>query len=195
MKIPCSRCHALIMPETAARTGGLCMPCKSGTRAHIDAAKIAAERERELDASDPFRIHCRQLVARVVESPSGLAQLSEVEKQYWAVDRLFVEVHNGGFHQYFFNSSSESYSAAVDGLAAMAATTSLLLLQKAKQMIFGFAVVPIETVMRRTIVIGAESDSLQERLNRLDEQFWQDPDGMEGRIKAFALSRGLVRLT
>ena len=68
------------MPETAARTGGFCMPCKSGTRSNIEASKIAAKKERELDATDPFRIYWRKLVDRVYKSPVGLTQLSDVER-------------------------------------------------------------------------------------------------------------------
>jgi len=68
------------------------MPCKSGTRSNIEAAKAAAQRERELDATDPFRIYWRELVGRVYKSPAGLTKLSDVERQYWAVGCLCGEV-------------------------------------------------------------------------------------------------------
>jgi hypothetical protein len=194
MKIRCSSCPALILAETAVRTGGLCMPCKSGTRANIEASKVEAQRERELDATDPFRIYWRDLVARVYKSSAGLTQLSDVERQYWAVACVSGEVYNGGFSQYFHNSSGATYSAAVDGLQSMGATTSLLLLQKAKQMIFGFAEVPEESNARRTILAVAESDSLYQRLDELDKQFWSDPDELAVRSEAFAVTQGLVRL-
>ena len=38
-KVPCTQCGALILTNTAERTGGLCMPCQRGTRAEIDEAK------------------------------------------------------------------------------------------------------------------------------------------------------------
>ncbi len=193
MKIPCSTCSALILPETAARTGGLCMPCKSGTRSAIEASKVEAKRQRELDATDPFRLYWRELVDRVYKSDAGIAQLSDVERQYWAVGCLSGEVYNGGFDQYFYNSSGATYSAAVDGLKAMGATTSLLLLQQAKQMIFGFTDVPEETRARRSIQMSVESDALQQRLDELDKQFWKDPDNLAMRSEKFAISHGLVR--
>ena len=31
-KIPCSKCGASILPSTAGRTGGVCMPCAKGKR-------------------------------------------------------------------------------------------------------------------------------------------------------------------
>lgn len=193
MKIPCSTCSALIMPETAARTGGLCMPCKSGTRSAIEASKVSMKRQRELDAMDPFRLYWRELVDRVHKSDAGIANLSDVERQYWAVGCLFGEVYNGGFDQYFHNSSGATYSAAVDGLKAMDATMSLLLLEKAKQMIFGFADVPEESCTRRRIQASVDGDSLQQRLDELDKQFWDDPDNLATRSEKFAINHGLVR--
>lgn len=193
MKIPCSTCSTLILPETAKRTGGLCVPCKSGTRLQIEASKVATKRQRELDATDPFRLYWRELVERVYKSDAGLARLSDVERQYWAVGCLSGEVYNGGFDQYFHNSSGGTYSAAVDGLKAMGATTSLLLLQKAKQMIFGFADVPEEQCARWRIQTSVESDSLQQRLDELDKQFCDDPDDLAMRSETFAVSHGLVR--
>ena len=35
MKIPCIECGELILLTTAEKTGGLCIPCKNGTRASI----------------------------------------------------------------------------------------------------------------------------------------------------------------
>lgn len=170
------------------------MPCQSGTRSNIEASKIAAQRARELDASDPFRIYWRDLISRVYKSPAELTQLSDLERQYWAVGCLSGEVYNGGFELYFYNSSGATYSDAVDGLQAMGATTSLLLLQKAKQMIFGFVDVPEESSARRTILAAAESVSLQRRLDELDKQFWEEPDELTVRSEAFAVSHGLVRV-
>lgn len=182
------------MPETAARTGGLCMPCKSGTRSNIEASKVAAQRERQRDLTDPFRIYWRELIARVYKSSSELTKLSDTECQYWAVGCLSGEVYNGGFDQYFHNSSGATYCAAVAGLQAMGATKSLLLLQKAKQMIFGFADVPEESYARRTILAAAQSDSLRQRLDEIDKQFWTDPDDLAVRTERFAVVHGLVRL-
>lgn len=193
MKIPCSTCSTLIMPDTAARTGGLCMPCKLGTRAEIEAAKVAMKRLCELEDTDPFRLYWLELVNKVYKSDAGIAGLSNVERQYWAVNCLSGEVHNGGFDQYFYNSSGSTYSDAVDGLKAMGATTSLLLLEKAKKMIFGLADVPGETGIRRRIQVAVDSDALQRRLDQLDKKFWGDAGNLATRIENFAISHGLVR--
>ncbi|MDQ1118677.1 MULTISPECIES: DUF4375 domain-containing protein [Pseudoxanthomonas] len=191
MKVPCNACGALILETTAARNGGVCMPCKTGRRASIEASKASHQRERELDATDPSRIYWRSLVARIHSDDGGIERLSDVEKQYWAVGCLAEEVHNGGFDQFFFNSSGESYEWAVAGLDSMDATHSLELLKKAKQILFGFGRVPVATGIRRQRAVQVRPED--KRLNALDERFCADQDRLSDRCQAFALHHGLFQ--
>lgn len=193
MKIPCADCGAMILPETAARNEGLCVPCKSGTRANIEASKIAAKRQRELEATDPFTIYWRELIDRIFKTEAGLDSLSAIERQYWAVGCVSGEVYNGGFEQYFFNSAGSTYLDAVDGLEAMGAAVSLQLLQEAKQVVFGMGDVPRDTVARREYLATFEDGVIQERLDQLDRKFWEDPDKLGERSEAFAIRHGLVQ--
>ena len=192
MKIPCSDCGALILRETAERNGGFCVPCRSGTRANIEASKLAAKRERELDANDPFRTYWRKLIDMVHKTPNGLNSLSELELQYWAVGCLSGEIYNGGFDQYFYNSSGNTYSSAMRGLETMGALESRILLLRAKQAVFGFKNVPEDIGVRRTMLADVQSESLQQRLDELDKQFWADPDKLAELSEAFAIRHGLV---
>ena len=60
-KSPCSKCGVMILTTTAEKTGGLCMPCKNGTRESLEESRLwninrreqfaKAERERE-----PFEV-------------------------------------------------------------------------------------------------------------------------------------------
>ena len=77
----------------------------------------------------------------------------------------------------------------------MGAMTSLLLLKKAKQIVFGFAEVPEDIGARRVTLAAVNSDSLQHRLDDLDKQFRADPDKLAERQEAFAIHHGLVQLT
>ncbi len=194
MKVPCSDCGVLILQETADRNGGLCLPCRSGTRSRIEASKAAAKRERELDATDPTRIYWRKLVDMVFKAPDGLSSLSEVERQYWAVGCLSGEVYNGGFEQYFHNSSGSTYNDALKGLEAMGALASLILLQKAKQVVFGFQAVPKDTGVRRRMLASNGDESHQQRLNELDKQFWADPDKLVELSQDFAVRHDLIQV-
>jgi len=54
-KVPCSGCGALILPTTAARTGGLCMPCSTGQRVRKQPpgqSKSGTEEPRSTPAPD-----------------------------------------------------------------------------------------------------------------------------------------------
>lgn len=57
----------------------------------------------------------------VVEA-DGWDSLTEAEKHICAVQKLDGEVNNGGFSQYYFNSSGNYWQDALNGLAAMRAT-------------------------------------------------------------------------
>lgn len=192
MKVSCSDCGVLILQETADRNGGLCLPCRSGTRSRIEASKAAAKRERELDATDPTRIYWRKLVDMVFKAPDGLSSLSEVERQYWAVGCLSGEVYNGGFEQYFHNSSGSTYNDALKGLEEMGALASLILLQKAKQVVFGFQAVPVDTGVRRSMIAAIGDESQQRRLDELDKQFCADPDKLAELSQNFAVRHDLI---
>lgn len=53
-KVPCLECRALILPGTAEKNHGLCMPCKSGTRASMDKKKQELERAKEAPPEPEF---------------------------------------------------------------------------------------------------------------------------------------------
>lgn len=192
MKVNCTQCGALILPVAAERTGGLCMPCKTGTREAVDEAKARIREERELDLHDPGRRPWRDLVQRVHRSPDGFDGLSEPEKQYFAVGTLDREVYSGGFDQYFFNGSGSYYQYAVAGLENMGADQACALLRRAKHVLFGFGEVPVDTARRRDMLVPLDSPSVSARLDALDNLYWNDPDGLEAKAAAFAKERGLL---
>ena len=195
----CSRCGALILSSTASKTDGLCMPCKGGYRETIDESKRRAREEREQMRNDPFRKLWVSLVERADGPAGGFDRLSETEKLYYAVGVLELEVYNGGFHQYFFNSSASSYSYAEKGLISLGAMQTLQLLREAKQILFPSMTVPVDTATRRRVIpLDAErNESIPDwshRLDALDRRFYADSENLASRLKAFAREHGLVSL-
>ncbi len=185
-KVACIECGVQILPATSLSTGGLCMPCKTGRRQSIDQARQRRQKRRD----DPLDNFWRELVRQVYETASGFSGLSEVEKQYFAVGVLIGDVYNGGFEQYFFNSSADYFHQSLTGLEDLGAAQSCILVRRAKQVLFGFRDVPSATSQRRTFLLETQSKSRDERLQALDEQFWKDPDGLTGRYLAFARKHG-----
>lgn len=168
------------------------MPCKNGTRESMEAAKLYYQRERELDKTCPFRKLWRELVHRVHDTNLGYTGLSYAEKKYFAVGLLEGEVYNGGFDQYFHNSSSDYYSDAEVGLEEIGAMQSLSLLRQAKQIVFGDAAIPEDTEQRREILLQRDFDSYAKQLDELDRLFWEDPDELGERSESFARKHALI---
>lgn len=131
---------------------------------------------------------------RVHHTDAGFGGLSEPEQLYFAVNLLEREVYNGGFDQYFHNSSSDYYALVLHGLDRIGATQTLELLRRAKQILFADAIVPEDRgerwELRRATV---DDDEVHVQLNMLDRAYCKDPDGMNARLQAFALQHGLVR--
>jgi hypothetical protein len=192
-KLPCKECGAQILTSTAARTNGLCMPCKGGYRKSMEKSRLQAIEEREAERVHPFRRHWRSLVERVHSSPNGFYALSEHEKLFFAVGLLQLEVFNGGFDQYFFNSSSSYYRFAEEGLIALGATKTLEMLHQAKQMLFPDTPIPEDTQARRQALRADEEGmQLNPKLDELDRRYWADPEELDSRLQDFALEHGLV---
>ena len=80
-KIPCVKCGAMILPATAERTGGVCMPCNQGIRQNIEASKRFYEEQKKYD---PHRELWTSLVRRVHKTSEGFNGLTADEKLYEA---------------------------------------------------------------------------------------------------------------
>ena len=53
-KISCAECGTMILPSTAEKNNGLCMPCKSGIRASIEKRKIELAQAKEAPPEPEF---------------------------------------------------------------------------------------------------------------------------------------------
>jgi hypothetical protein len=191
-KVKCNDCGALVLPDTANRTGGLCMPCKNGTRKSMDVAKKSYAKEREFDKTCPYRALWQELVEKVHKTEIGFNSLTEEEKQYFAVNLLSGDVYNGGFNQYFFNSSSDYYKFAELGLIRIGATESLKLARRAKKDFFGSTTVPASQEHRWALIRQHE---VEPELDDYDTEFYKDLDDLDIKLERFAKECGLVKAT
>lgn len=194
-RLPCRTCGELIHPDTAAKNGELCMPCKGGYRERVEEGKRQREREKEYEKS-PERRHWLSLVERVHGPHDGFDALSADEQTYFALRCLIGEVFNGGFHQYFANHSGERYGLAVSSLLDLDAMRSHKLLTQAKETLFGGRTVPTDFAERNELLLAVEQDDVNypriaREVGELDKQFWTEPDALSQRCSRFAIDRGL----
>jgi hypothetical protein len=168
------------------------MPCKGGYRERIEEGKRQRERERAYEQSAE-RKYWLNLVQRVHETPEGFYGLAEQEKLYYAVSCLIGEVYNGGFDQFFSNSSGALYAHALNGLFELEAEASAALLVQAKEALFGQQPVPLDRALRLKLMptVAAESPAVSERLDALDTAFYADSDRLAERCAAYAAEHQL----
>jgi len=187
VRVPCTSCGAEILVDTAERTGGLCMPCKGGYRKNIEASKQYYEREK-IERESPARKHWVWLVDKVYKSNTGFDDLSPQNQLYFAACLLEGDVYNGGFDQYFRNSSADYYSYAIQGLTDMGAVESCRLLVQAKELYFGQDSVP-PTQGERLDYLRATADFEEIRnikVEDIDANFYKDPDSFQERASKYA---------
>lgn len=183
----------MILPRTAAETGGICMACKQGIRASMEASR---EHYRKLKQYDPQRELWKWLVGKAQADP-GLGSLSTAHRHYFAVGMLEGEVYNGGFDQFFSNSSGAYYALAAEGLEKLKAEASQSLLQDAARLVFGAATPPLDRQKRRDAVkryaeTRSSEDPVAAELDALDRRFWADPDNLGEKLAAFAQQSGIL---
>ncbi len=189
-RLPCIHCGELILTTTAERTGGLCMPCKGGYRESIEEGKRQAILNRERHESASAR-HWRALVQRAFATAEGFKSLTPEEQTYYAVCLLEGEVYNGGFEQYFTNSSADCCAKAVEGLTELGASDSLRILLQAKALLFGAHSVPIAQAERlkaphHVLVETPESRELLSRVYALDKEFYAGSAGLLDSLERYA---------
>jgi hypothetical protein len=104
------------------------------------------------------------------------AELSPPERVFRAIWDLESEVNNGGFHQYFFNSSGDTAFAVVGALEAIGAPQAAQIVRAANR-IFPHATPPADRVERQAHLeaISPEHDEL---LEQLDQDFYSYPDNL-----------------
>jgi hypothetical protein len=186
-KVPCNDCGALILPTTAESTGGICMACKQGIRRIIEKSRAFYKAQRQYD---PVRELWVSLVNRSSNDPD-LSTFSKSEITYFTIGILEGEIYNGGFDQFFSNSSGMYYEEAALGLAEIGAHQSLTILKQASAAIFGRRAPPKNRSERWKLMNRgrwwkrwiASNDSIVEAL---DKQFWADPDKLADLLNKYA---------
>lgn len=196
-QVACSKCGATMLAATAARTGGLCMACKQGIRNSIEASKVYYQQQSR---PDPFRDYRKALVERACCAPDGFYRLSHHEQTYYLGSILEGEVYNGGIGQFFDNSSGDFYRETLDALVELGAVRCHAILLAAKQVLFAQDDPPRDRAERMAAMPEGPDEPNAPRpawdleLERLDDEFYTDPDKLGERLRRYALYHALVKL-
>jgi hypothetical protein len=81
LKVPCSRCGVQILPSTAEKHSGLCVPCANGTRAQIEASKRSASEEGERQRKRLERLASAPLYTDADALFGAIASIADAEDE------------------------------------------------------------------------------------------------------------------
>lgn len=198
-RLLCSRCGDSIHPDTAAHNNGLCLPCVRGNHLSIQERVEKRRKDREAEQarfSSPEHKYWANLVNRVHDHPAGFNALTQGDRLYYLVNVLGGEVHNGGFDQFFTNSSGDRYSETVVALKEVGAKRSLALLLDAKLILFPNNEVPSDRMTRCEMMPTWEEDhpnfsAAIAALDELDKQFYANQDELSQVLDFLAVTHKL----
>ena len=190
-KVACATCGTMILATTAEANGGECMPCKRGFRKKLEEGKVRAAQRKAAQANpEPATLHWRWLVNEVYRTASGIGGLSRENQNFFAAFLLEGEVYNGGFEQYFANSSGNFYAYALRGLDDIGAAECRDILIAAKAVLFGAGDVP-ETQEARFPEVEKLGPARTEALNALDRRFGAQVAVLRDLGRDYAAKHGL----
>lgn len=189
-KVPCRRCSVMILNDTYEKNSGLCMPCKNGTRVAVERSKLQYERDRLYRQSEEY-IYWVNLVKKVDQESWSKIQIPD--QHYFVITILIGEVFNGGFDQYFFNSSGDYYNFTKQVLMQHGEEDALSLLLRAKQLIFADRAVPVDCEQRRELLheINAVQELISAELLVLEKQFIETSGRLSDLLRGLVMQYGL----
>ncbi len=106
--------------------------------------------------------------------------LSSIEKNILYIEMLEGQVNNGGFGQYFFNSSGEYAHETLIALKEMKAPQMVEILNRVIK-VFPTLPIPKDTEQRRECLEDVPEDIL-ETWDKLDDEFYKYPENLAGLV-------------
>lgn len=113
----------------------------------------------------------------------GFASLTPDEQVAYCVDALEREVNNGGFDQFFLNSSGDTVPETLAALEAIGAAQVAAMLREAVSLFPG-GEPPRDREERYQRALGAP-EATREAWNGLDSRFYDYPDDLTALMRAF----------
>ena len=128
------------------------------------------------DDSNRSIIELDNFIGELCDYGDDFSKLTDQQKLFYLNQNLEREINNGGFNQYFINSSGDNAHETILSLKAIGADKTADILQKAIDQF------PIKTVPKdrdkRTEIIEQIEEVADEVWNDLDQKFYQYEDNL-----------------
>jgi hypothetical protein len=131
----------------------------------------------ESDDTNGSIIELDNYVCALCDWGDALENLSVPQKNFYFNQNLEREVNNGGFHQFFFNSSGEFAHETLESLKEIGAQTTAEWIRRAIDEFPG-GKVPTDTEERRELMLKLWPESENEVWEELDQKFYTYEDDL-----------------
>jgi hypothetical protein len=125
-------------------------------------------------------IEIGQLLWNKSENDKDFESLNDFEKNVIFIEMLEGEVNNGGFDQYFFNSSGEYAHETLKALAEINAPKMAEILNQAIK-VFPSLPIPKDTGVRRELMEDLPEE-ISYKWDKLDNEFYEYPENLSGLV-------------
>ena len=114
----------------------------------------------------------------------GIAALSPSEKWYFALYWVYLEVDNGGFHQFLANDAGQFAQAALEGFNAIGAARTADIVRRVMA-IFPGARMSLDVDERRNILFALPAHVQWTVLRDLTKEFYETPDDVPALLEEY----------
>lgn len=130
----------------------------------------------ELTDADDFVIALMEHLENKTQYGDDMSCLSEAERVFYITQSLEMEVNNGGFSQFFYNSSGSFSNELVSAFTAIGANATAAICQKAISA-FGREI-PVDRDERQDMLDELECEEIDEILEECDDDFYNYEDNL-----------------
>jgi len=115
----------------------------------------------------------------------GIASLDEYDQAIYTIWWFESEVNNGGFHQYFTNSTGSDFPIALRSLKKIGAKKTIDMVERFVKIVFKDSV-PLDREERNDIIEALEDDEIiEDKLDAINLEFYQSDEDIVSLINKF----------
>lgn len=144
---------------------------------------LALEEIWEIEESEKFVVELSHYVGNKCEYGEKMSVLSKPERVFYVTQILEMEVNNGGFSQYFFNSSGDFANEIVDAYSEIGAVRTVEICKKAVSIYDGE--VPADRDAREDVFV--DDEEREAILDECDEAFFEYEEDLNALNQAYVL--------
>ena len=152
-----------------------------------------ASSQMEFDLGSVLKIERRDMIVMEIDSylnkkcahGEKIDKLNESQKILWIIENLEREINNGGFHQFYWNSSGNYANETIDALIQIGAEKTAEIVKKANSE-FKNGSVPKDRVKRHN-ELQLIRNKAEENWNNLDSEFYEYNDDLTEMLIVFVL--------